>query len=149
MKINFKLAWLKEGKALRQGFGPGAQHLFEDYLGRIQKFSPASVSSAKQNPKEKSGTKIWLCNRAAPKPVDSEGIALKLKGLLDCGTRNLEIYIGGPDGISKEEKESLQPDFIWSFGPLTLPHELAAVVAAEQIYRAFTILKGTPYHLRH
>ena len=58
--------------------------------------------------------------------------------------RPVAIAIGGSNGLS--------PDFlagassVWSLGPLTLPHELARVVVAEQLYRAFTILRGEPYH---
>ena len=43
----------------------------------------------------------------------------------------------------------LRPDLLWSLGPMTLPHELAAIIAAEQIYRAFTILHHLPYHAGH
>jgi 23S rRNA (pseudouridine1915-N3)-methyltransferase len=58
--------------------------------------------------------------------------------------RPLTLVIGGSAG--------LDPAFIaragarWSLGPLTLPHELARVVVFEQLYRAFTILRGEPYH---
>ena len=62
---------------------------------------------------------------------------------------SLEIHIGGPDGLSQLQMETIAPARTLSFGPITLPHELAAVVAAEQIYRAFTIIKGEPYHLGH
>jgi 23S rRNA (pseudouridine1915-N3)-methyltransferase len=58
--------------------------------------------------------------------------------------RPVAFVIGGSNG--------LDPEFIgaaherWSLGPLTLPHELARVVIVEQLYRAFTILEGGPYH---
>jgi 23S rRNA (pseudouridine1915-N3)-methyltransferase len=58
--------------------------------------------------------------------------------------RPLALVIGGSEG--------LDPAFLsragarWSLGPLTLPHELARVVVLEQLYRAFTILRGQPYH---
>jgi 23S rRNA (pseudouridine1915-N3)-methyltransferase len=58
--------------------------------------------------------------------------------------RPLTLVIGGSEG--------LDPALIsragarWSLGPLTLPHELARVVVLEQLYRAFTILRGEPYH---
>ncbi|HEY3012402.1 MAG TPA: 23S rRNA (pseudouridine(1915)-N(3))-methyltransferase RlmH [Gemmatimonadales bacterium] len=58
--------------------------------------------------------------------------------------RPLTLVIGGSEG--------LEPSLLgragarWSLGPLTFPHELARVIILEQIYRAFTILRGQPYH---
>lgn len=58
--------------------------------------------------------------------------------------RPLAFIIGGSHGLDG----SLISRAVarWSLGPLTLPHELARVVVAEQLYRAFTILRGEPYH---
>jgi 23S rRNA (pseudouridine1915-N3)-methyltransferase len=58
--------------------------------------------------------------------------------------RPLTFAIGGSHGLDA----SLISGAIarWSLGPLTLPHELARVVVTEQLYRAFTILRGEPYH---
>lgn len=83
------------------------------------------------------------------KVLSSENLAIYLDAERAGGTVDLEIVIGGPDGFTSEEISRLHPALRWSFGPLTLPHELAAVVAAEQLYRAWTILKGRPYHLGH
>lgn len=58
--------------------------------------------------------------------------------------RPLAVVIGGSNGLDPAFLKSA--DHRWSLGPLTLPHELARVVIAEQLYRAFTILKGEPYH---
>ena len=68
---------------------------------------------------------------------------------MNSGTKELQIVIGSAEGFSEKELAEWNPDLKWSFGPLTLPHELAAVVAAEQIYRALTILKRLPYHAAH
>jgi 23S rRNA (pseudouridine1915-N3)-methyltransferase len=56
----------------------------------------------------------------------------------------LAFCIGGPDGLAPavDRKACLR----WSLSPLTLPHALARVVAAEALYRAVTVLKGLPYH---
>jgi 23S rRNA (pseudouridine1915-N3)-methyltransferase len=58
--------------------------------------------------------------------------------------RPLAFVVGGSHGLDA----SLigRSTATWSLGPLTLPHELARIVAAEQLYRAFTILRGEPYH---
>ena len=58
--------------------------------------------------------------------------------------RPVAIAIGGSNGLDPELLAGATS--VWSLGPLTLPHELARVVAAEQLYRAFTILRGEPYH---
>lgn len=54
------------------------------------------------------------------------------------------FVLGGPLGHDGDLLD--QADEVWSLGPLTLPHELARVVAAEQIYRAMTLIRGVPYH---
>jgi 23S rRNA (pseudouridine1915-N3)-methyltransferase len=54
------------------------------------------------------------------------------------------FVVGGPLGLHREFLETA--DWMWSLSPLILPHELTRVVLAEQIYRAATILRGTPYH---
>ena len=98
----------------------------------------------------KAGTQIWICDRGPGAEIlSSETLAETLERVRDSGIRKLHIVIGGPDGFSKKEIETLKPGLQWSFGPLTLPHELAAVVASEQIYRAWTIIRRLPYHSGH
>ena len=54
------------------------------------------------------------------------------------------ILVGGPDGLSQACRDKAQR--LWSLSRLTLPHALVRVLVAEQIYRAWTILQGHPYH---
>ena len=58
--------------------------------------------------------------------------------------RDLAFIVGGADGLAEELKRNA--DFKWSLTPLTLPHGLARVVLAEQLYRAVSILHNHPYH---
>ncbi len=58
--------------------------------------------------------------------------------------REVSFIIGGPDGLPPEVHSKL--DFSWSFGTLTLPHDLAMIVLLESLYRASTINGGQPYH---
>lgn len=58
--------------------------------------------------------------------------------------RDIGFMIGGPDGLAPDLVSSA--DHVWSLGPLTLPHPLVRVVLAEQLYRAWTITVGHPYH---
>jgi 23S rRNA (pseudouridine1915-N3)-methyltransferase len=70
-----------------------------------------------------------------------------LAGLLDTWLgqgRDLALLIGGADGLSDACRT--RADLRWSLSDLTLPHGLARVLAAEQIYRAWSILRGHPYH---
>lgn len=57
---------------------------------------------------------------------------------------DLSFLIGGPDGIARDCLE--RADLRWSLSKLTLPHGLARVLVAEQLYRAWTVVTGHPYH---
>lgn len=74
---------------------------------------------------------------------NTQELARKLDRWLKDG-RDLALMIGGPDGLAAECVK--RAEFIWSLSPLTLPHGLVRVVVAEQLYRAWTLLKGHPYH---
>ncbi|QJQ94098.1 MULTISPECIES: 23S rRNA (pseudouridine(1915)-N(3))-methyltransferase RlmH [Halomonadaceae] len=58
--------------------------------------------------------------------------------------RDVALLVGGPDGL--EPSLSASADQRWSLSPLTLPHPLVRIVLAEQLYRAWTLLVGHPYH---
>lgn len=70
-------------------------------------------------------------------------LAEQLKNWLAQG-RGIALYLGGPDGLADECKAAA--DRLWSLSRLTLPHPLVRVVVAEQLYRAWSLLKNHPYH---
>jgi 23S rRNA (pseudouridine1915-N3)-methyltransferase len=74
----------------------------------------------------------------------SEALADVLAEHRDGGTAGLAFLIGGPDGLGQSARD--KANLVLSLGPMTLPHGLARIVLAEQIYRAMTILAGHPYH---
>ena len=78
------------------------------------------------------------------KALDSRTFARLLGDLRDNGQGAAALLIGGPDGHGMPAKATA--GLTLSLGPLTLPHGLARVVLAEQIYRAATVLAGHPYH---
>lgn len=75
--------------------------------------------------------------------LSSKELAEKLDGWQADG-RDLCFIIGGPDGVSEACRQ--RADFTWSLSRLTLPHGLARVLFAEQMYRACTLRTGHPYH---
>ncbi len=70
-------------------------------------------------------------------------LAKNLAGWMQGG-RSVALLVGGPDGLAANCLE--RADARWSLSPLTLPHGLVRVLVAEQLYRAWSILKGHPYH---
>ena len=81
------------------------------------------------------------------KQFTSEEFAQHLGALRDSGTQTVVLAIGPADGWSAEARR--RAHLLLSLGRITLPHELARAVLAEQIYRALTILAGHPYHSGH
>jgi len=63
---------------------------------------------------------------------------------MDPGIKTLSFLIGASDGHTTELRERC--DAVWALSPLTLQHEMALVVLLEQIYRAYSIKRGEPYH---
>jgi 23S rRNA (pseudouridine1915-N3)-methyltransferase len=78
------------------------------------------------------------------KHLTSETFAKTLAKTRDGGAKAAGIIIGGPDGLSGAVRDAARLQV--ALGAMTLPHALARVVLAEQLYRAATILSGHPYH---
>jgi 23S rRNA (pseudouridine1915-N3)-methyltransferase len=85
-----------------------------------------------------------ICLDPGGEQLTSEAFANLLARLRDQGTEGLAFLIGGADGLSRDATGGAARAL--SLGAMTLPHGLARVVLAEQIYRAATILSGHPYH---
>jgi 23S rRNA (pseudouridine1915-N3)-methyltransferase len=76
--------------------------------------------------------------------MTSRGLATELGRARDQGIASAAFVIGGPDGL--EPAFLASASLTLSFGAMTWPHQLVRIMAAEQIYRAVTILSGHPYH---
>ncbi len=116
---------------------------------------PLSLRSSGGDPavaREKEGRRILQRLRADEHVVilDERGKAWNSVGLArelaawQAGARPVALVIGGPEGLSDEVRRRANQS--WSLSPLTFPHGLVRVVVAEQLYRAWTILQGHPYH---
>lgn len=77
------------------------------------------------------------------KRLSTEKLASRLQQLLQQG-QNVCILVGGPEGLAPQCRQKANES--WSLSDLTLPHPLVRVLIAEQLYRAWSILKGHPYH---
>ncbi|HEX8233721.1 MAG TPA: 23S rRNA (pseudouridine(1915)-N(3))-methyltransferase RlmH [Caulobacteraceae bacterium] len=78
------------------------------------------------------------------KALASRALAERVGTLRDDGARRLVFAIGGADGLAPEMLNAARETL--AFGPQTWPHALARAMLAEQVYRAVTILAGSPYH---
>ena len=152
-----KLLVLAVGRPERERFGP----LFDDYAERIRRFG--ITFEARFVPEVRPGGRfsdLHVREREARAlrdalPERCNVIALSPQGTsytTDAFRRRLESWasplaafvLGGPLGLDPAFPKPT--DATLSLSPMTLPHELARVVLAEQIYRAVTLLRGVPYH---
>lgn len=126
----------RAGRAL--GLGPTREHEVDDRKGGgmaaegklLKRSLPAGAKS------------VILDERG--KVMTSPRFADLLAQWRDTGTQDAAFVIGGADGIDPELKASA--DFSLSFGAMVWPHMLVRVMLAEQLYRAVSILAGSPYH---
>jgi 23S rRNA (pseudouridine1915-N3)-methyltransferase len=119
-----------------------ANAMAEDYVKRSSRFVKCEmreIHPQRFDPwaKHPSSKKILL------DPAGRELHSAAFAKLIDTADRDLVFIVGGHDGLPAEWKP--RADLLLGLTPLTLPHELARVVLAEQIYRALTTLRGHPY----
>ena len=98
--------------------------------------------------RQRARTPAWLVLLdSRGEALSSEELATWLGARRDSGQQTIVFAVGPPSGWSAGALRHAQT--ILSLGRMTLPHELARLVLAEQLYRAFTILAGHPYHTGH
>jgi 23S rRNA (pseudouridine1915-N3)-methyltransferase len=92
---------------------------------------------------KKTGSEFMVLLDERGKALSSQQLARQLEDWQQDG-RNLCFVIGGPDGVNNAVRE--RADFSWSLSALTLPHGLARILCVEQLYRAWSLTAGHPYH---
>jgi 23S rRNA (pseudouridine1915-N3)-methyltransferase len=98
--------------------------------------------------RQRTRTPAWLVLLdSRGEALSSEELATWLSARRDSGQQQIVFAIGPASGWSVGAARHAQTTL--SLGRMTLPHELARLVLAEQLYRAFTILAGHPYHIGH
>jgi 23S rRNA (pseudouridine1915-N3)-methyltransferase len=120
----------------------------DDYVKRVGRYATTEVvevrdesAMLKKLDAERAATVVLL--DAGGKPLNSEEFAKWLGELRDRGTRELIFVCGDADGFPEAVRQRARQKL--SLGAMTFSHELARVMLAEQLYRAFAILSGSPY----
>jgi len=146
--VKLKIAWIGKTKE------PAIQSLTDEYLKRLGRYVEVDGVALKDE-----SALLKLCARdARPKhalillesrgeQLSSEEFAKWLGEYQDRSSLSLVFAVGSADGFSDQARQAAT--LVFSLGKMTLAHEIARVVLLEQLYRAFTILKGHPYHLGH
>ncbi len=138
-----KVAWIGRSKER------AISELTADYLKRLSRYVPSEgveLTSEAALLKQAERAKLVVLDSRG-KQFSSEELARFLEDHQNRGTQTLLFSVGPANGFSEQARRAAAAQL--SLGKMTLPHELARVVLLEQLYRAFTILKGHPYHLGH
>ncbi|MGD9563390.1 MAG: 23S rRNA (pseudouridine(1915)-N(3))-methyltransferase RlmH [Pyrinomonadaceae bacterium] len=148
--MKFRFVWI--GKTKDKNW----KALQEDYLGRLSHFTRCEVveirDSAPHETKEIEGKRIldvlnpkgFVCLLdVRGNQIGSDGLSREIEKWQLRALKEVNFIIGGADGVSNEIDDSV--DFRLSLSFMTFTHEMARVILLEQLYRAFTIIKGFPY----
>jgi 23S rRNA (pseudouridine1915-N3)-methyltransferase len=147
--VKLTIAWIGKTK------NPAIQSLTDEYVKRLRQYAEADGAALKDE-----STLLKLCGRdgrssrrwlvlldSRGKQLSSEELADLIRQYQERNSAPVVFAVGPADGFGEEIRR--QSDVILSLGKMTLAHELARVMLLEQVYRAFTILQGHPYHLGH
>jgi 23S rRNA (pseudouridine1915-N3)-methyltransferase len=153
MKLSFVWVGKTKSKAMSE--------MIEDYMGRIGKFASVETSvlrswtaagNSSKSHVEKEAADILARTEGDPfvvllsetgKQFDSAGFARLIDNHRSAGTKKMTFVIGGHQGVSACVDR--RADLKLGLSEMTLTHDMARLVLAEQVYRAFTIIKNLPY----
>ncbi len=147
--VKLRIAWIGKTKE------PAIESLTHEYLKRLSHYADTEGTALKDesalqklrsgNARSARNTLVLLDTRG--KQLSSAEFAEYLGNYQDRNPLPLLFAVGPANGFTAEIRQ--EANLLLSLGKMTVAHELARVVLLEQLYRAFTILKGHPYHLGH
>jgi len=118
----------------------------DEYLGRLRRYAKAEETEVRDEARLAGaipdGARLIALSRRG-EPWSSRDLAERTAHW-ERDARDVVLAIGGAETLP--ETVLARADDVWSLGALTLPHELARVIVFEQLYRAYTIRRGEPYH---
>ena len=144
--MKFRFVWV--GKTKDKSW----QALQAEYLQRLSHFVKYEITELRDETKKLEGERIlekvnqsqFVCLLDVKgQAISSHELAGKIENWQNRGLKEIAFVIGGAEGVAPEVVE--KADFSLSLSLLTFTHETARVILAEQLYRAFTIIKGFPY----
>ncbi|WP_355661020.1 23S rRNA (pseudouridine(1915)-N(3))-methyltransferase RlmH [Halomonas salifodinae] len=141
-------AWVEAGvaeyrKRLPRDFALEVVEIAPGARGKNSDPARAMAQEAERIRERLRGNEHRVALEVGGKPWSTEQLAREAEGWRLEG-RDVALLVGGPDGL--EPGLSASADQRWSLSPLTLPHPLVRILLAEQLYRAWTLLVGHPYH---
>lgn len=148
--MKFRFIWI--GKTRNANI----RALVDDYLKRLSRFVKFEITELKESAthegSREEGKRIIAAFRddaliilldVAGREWSSHELAAEIEHWQQHSQKEIVFIIGGQDGVSEDVIE--RADIRWSLSRLTFTHEMARVVLAEQLYRAYTIIHGLPY----
>lgn len=147
--MKLKIAWIGKTKE------SSIQALTDEYLKRLSQYVETEGLSLKDEAAllklcrgdSRTGRSVLVLLDSRGKQFSSEELARFIGDHRDGNPLPLWFAVGPASGFSQQARDSAT--MVLSLGKMTIAHGLARAVLLEQLYRAFTILKGHPYHLGH
>jgi 23S rRNA (pseudouridine1915-N3)-methyltransferase len=154
MQIHLIAVGEKMPRWVQDGFGEYAKRLPAECTLKLVEIPPgkrgknADVARAMRDEGERMLAAIPKGARVVALEVQgrawsTEQLSAQLDGWM-AGGQDIALLVGGPEGLDESCRQ--RADQLWSLSPLTLPHPLVRVLLAEQLYRAWSILRNHPYH---
>ncbi|WP_086481322.1 23S rRNA (pseudouridine(1915)-N(3))-methyltransferase RlmH [Oceanospirillum sanctuarii] len=154
MKIKLIAVGTKMPKWVEQGYDEYAKRLPREFSLELIEIAPgnrgknADIERAIRKEGELMMSKISPSDHVVAlevlgKPWSTEQLAKEAEGWQMLGS-DVCLLVGGPEGLAPECKQRANQQ--WSLSPLTLPHPMVRILLAEQVYRAWSVIQGHPYH---